>query len=160
MLQERASSSVRDTPSEDDALSCHVRHQGRIKNWARVEAPRNIPAFMAATANPPLGSAFTALANVPLFVACLRQREMCLRRVIHPSGSPRTSVQGREKSAGGCGIFVLYRRAGGNLRLWSGGDTQVPNERVSRSQQTPSVWFAVFGPGIPRLKPWGAVNIS
>jgi hypothetical protein len=36
-----------------------------------------------------------------------------------------------------CGIFVLYRRAYGNSRLWSGGDNQAANERVRRSQQIP-----------------------
>ena len=62
---------------------------------------------------------------------------------------PQTSVLGIEASP--CGLFVLYRRADGNLRLWSGGDNQAPNEPVRRSQQPPSVWFALFGPGIPSL---------
>ncbi len=52
----------------------------------------------------------------------------------------------------------MYRRACGNLRLWSGGDNQATNERVRRSRRTPSVRFAVFGPGIPCLEAWGAVN--
>jgi len=34
-----------------------------------------------------------------------------------------------------CGRLLAYRRACGNLRLWSGADDQGSNERVSRSQR-------------------------
>jgi len=55
-------------------------------------------------------------------------------------------------------MLTAYRRACGNLRVWSGSDNQVTNERVRRSQQVRSVWFAVFGPGISCLKAWGELN--
>src|SRR5260221_14708828 len=51
-----------------------------------------------------------------------------------------------------CGRLPAYRRACGNLRLWSGADTQGSNERVRRSRQGTPVRFAVFGPGIPTFR--------
>jgi hypothetical protein len=55
-----------------------------------------------------------------------------------------------------CSKLTTYRRADGNRRLWSGADTQGSNERVRPSGPACA---AVFGPGIPRLQPWGAVNL-
>jgi len=40
------------------------------------------------------------------------------------------------------------RRACGNWRRWSGADNPGSTARVSRSQQVPPVWSAVFGSGI------------
>src|SRR5258707_5256794 len=59
-----------------------------------------------------------------------------------------------------CGRLPAYRRAYGNLRLWSGADTQGAHERVRRSRQGTPVRFARFGPGIPCLQAWGVVNFS
>src|SRR5258708_12696562 len=56
------------------------------------------------------------------------------------------------------GRLPAYRRACGNLRLWSGADTQGSNERVRRSRQGTPVQFAVFGPGIPCLQAWGVAK--
>src|SRR5258706_12507788 len=39
------------------------------------------------------------------------------------------------RSSSPCATLPAYRRACGNLRLWSGADNQGPNERVSRSQR-------------------------
>src|SRR5260221_8500363 len=58
-----------------------------------------------------------------------------------------------------CGRLPAYRRACGNLRLWSGAATQGAHERVRRSRQGTPVRFAVFGPGIPCLQAWGVVKM-
>src|SRR5260221_14697540 len=59
-----------------------------------------------------------------------------------------------------CGRLPAYRRACGNLRLWSGAATQGAHERVRRSRQGTPVRFAVFGPGIPCLQAWGGVKLE
>jgi hypothetical protein len=49
---------------------------------------------------------------------------------------PRTSVLGMNGALARRMVDCLqYRRACGNVRLWSGGDNQVPNARVRRSQR-------------------------
>jgi len=53
-------------------------------------------------------------------------------------------------------ILPTYRRACGNLRLWSGRDNQESNARVRRSRQEPPVRCAVFGPKIPWLRATGS----
>jgi len=70
---------------------------------------------------------------------------------IQSSVRPRTSVLGIPASRCRDGTLVLYRRAYGNSRLWSGSDNPAANERVRRSQRVFPVGFAGFGPGIPRL---------
>src|SRR5262245_47544693 len=76
----------------------------------------------------------------------------------------RSSTTGAETPLGGsavsflCAILTAYRRACGKLRLWSGGDNQVTNERISRSQQIRSVWSAMLDPGIPCLEAWEEVK--
>jgi hypothetical protein len=57
-----------------------------------------------------------------------------------------------------CGIFVLYRRAYGNSRLWSGGDNQAANERVRRSQQVPVCLVRGVRPRNPPTSVVGRVN--
>src|SRR5260221_9360696 len=47
----------------------------------------------------------------------------------------RAGDEGRSGSP--CARLSPYRRACGNLRLWSGGDNQATNARVSRSQRSP-----------------------
>src|SRR5215468_3854998 len=37
--------------------------------------------------------------------------------------------------------------------------TKLPTNVSVGHSRLPPVWFAVFGPGIPRLQPWGAVKI-
>ena len=61
-------------------------------------------------------------------------------------GYPRLSLQGGSAVSFHVGDGFVYRRACGNLRLWSGADTHGPNERVRPPQ---GIWTAVLGPGIP-----------
>src|SRR5262249_36905558 len=63
---------------------------------------------------------------------------------------------GREASPSWCALLGRHRRAYGNVRLWSAGDTSATNERVRRARPSPSVRFAVFGPGIPRTEGRGS----
>ena len=61
-------------------------------------------------------------------------------------GYPRLSLQGGSAVSFHVVHGFVYRRACGNLRLWSGADTHGPNERVRPPQ---GIWTAVLGPGIP-----------
>ena len=61
-------------------------------------------------------------------------------------GYPRLSLQGGSAVSFHVVSCFVYRRACGNLRLWSGAENHGPNERVRPPQ---GIWTAVLGPGIP-----------
>jgi hypothetical protein len=63
-------------------------------------------------------------------------------------GDPCLEARGGSAVSCLCAILSAYRRACGNRRLWSGGDTQVANARVRLVRLADS---AVSSPGIPCL---------